>query len=207
MAADYLDLIREVQPVGPYNLLGWSFGGLVAHAIATRLQSIGEEVAVLALLDSYPSDRETLHLPNEEREKEVLFAGVANAPLEAMLDTLQREGHIRSVLAERHHQAIMDSFENSTRLMRRFSPQQFQGDMLLFVATEGEPKPPIQTWKPFVDGRIKVHRIECTHETMMDPAPVAEICRVLASQLDTPSRSPVSLPTNDASPLADDPPA
>ncbi len=208
MAADYLNLIREVQPVGPYNLLGWSFGGLVAHAIATRLQSIGEEVAVLALLDSYPSDRETLLLPNdEEREKEVLFAGVANAPLEAMLETLQREGHIRSVLAERHHQAIMDSFENSTRLMRRFSPQRFHGDMLLFVATEGEPKPPIETWKPFVDGRIKVHRIECTHETMMDPAPVAEICRVLASELDSPARSPVSLPTHHASPLADDLPS
>ena len=97
MAADYLNLIREIQPAGPYNLLGWSFGGLVAHAIATRLQSIGEEVALLALLDSYPSDRETLLLPNDqEREKEVLFAGVADAPLEAMLDTLRREGHIRS---------------------------------------------------------------------------------------------------------------
>ena len=59
MAADYLNIIRKVQPVGPYNLLGWSFGGLVAHAIATQLQSIGEEVALLALLDSYPVRPET----------------------------------------------------------------------------------------------------------------------------------------------------
>ena len=56
MAADYLDLIRKIQPSGPYNLLGWSFGGLVAHAIATKLQAAGEEVALLALLDSYPCD-------------------------------------------------------------------------------------------------------------------------------------------------------
>ena len=28
VAADYLRLIREIQPIGPYNLLGWSFGGL-----------------------------------------------------------------------------------------------------------------------------------------------------------------------------------
>ena len=111
------------------------------------------------------------------------------------------------MLGERHHQAIMDSFENSTRLMKRFSPQRFHGDMLLFVATEGEPKPPIETWKPFVDGRIKVHRIDCTHETMMDPAPVAKICRVLASELDNPARSPDSLPTHHASPLADDLPS
>src|ERR1700750_376835 len=57
VVADYLNLIREVQPVGPYNLLGWSFGGLVAHAIATHLQSTGEEVQLLALLHSYPNDK------------------------------------------------------------------------------------------------------------------------------------------------------
>ena len=58
MAADYLASIRQIQPTGPYNLLGWSFGGLVAHAIATHLQDQGESVALLALLDSYPSQRE-----------------------------------------------------------------------------------------------------------------------------------------------------
>ena len=34
MAADYLTIIRQVQPFGPYNLIGWSFGGLVAHTMA-----------------------------------------------------------------------------------------------------------------------------------------------------------------------------
>ena len=58
MAADYLRAIREIQSTGPYNLLGWSFGGLVAHAMATQLQSMSEEVSLLALLDSYPPDRE-----------------------------------------------------------------------------------------------------------------------------------------------------
>src|SRR5262249_49937648 len=56
MAADYLQTIQQIQPSGPYNLLGWSLGGLVAHAIATRLQAQGERVALLALLDSYPPD-------------------------------------------------------------------------------------------------------------------------------------------------------
>ncbi|MFD2123228.1 thioesterase domain-containing protein [Streptomyces cirratus] len=31
MVEDYLPLIREVQPHGPYRFLGWSFGGTVAH--------------------------------------------------------------------------------------------------------------------------------------------------------------------------------
>jgi thioesterase domain-containing protein len=44
MVTAYLDHIRAVQPTGPYHLLGWSFGGAVAHAIAVRLQHQGESV-------------------------------------------------------------------------------------------------------------------------------------------------------------------
>ncbi len=60
MAADYVRRIRTVRPSGPYHLLGWSFGGLVAHAMATRLQSQGEQVGVLAVLDAYPDNRRVL---------------------------------------------------------------------------------------------------------------------------------------------------
>ena len=184
VAVDYLNLIREIQPVGPYNLLGWSFGGLVAHAIATHLQSTGQEVALLALLDSYPSDcEESLRHCHEEYEKEVLFAGVAD-PIRTMVDTLRHDGHLHSILKEHHYEAIIDGYENSVRLMRTFLPQQFHGDILLFVATQGEAKPSHEIWTPYVGGEIKVHRIDCTHESMMDPLPAARIGRILTTELD-----------------------
>jgi acetoacetyl-CoA synthetase len=51
MAAFYLDAIRQVQPVGPYYLAGYSFGGLVALEMA---RSLGEkDVALLLMIDSY----------------------------------------------------------------------------------------------------------------------------------------------------------
>ncbi|CAM5662518.1 D-alanine--D-alanyl carrier protein ligase [Streptomyces griseomycini] len=52
MADDYVRRIRDVQESGPYRLLGWSMGGTLAHAMATRLQTDGEEVELLALLDA-----------------------------------------------------------------------------------------------------------------------------------------------------------
>jgi thioesterase domain-containing protein len=184
MAADYLSLIRQVQPEGPYNLLGWSFGGLVAHAIATDLQSNGEEVALLALLDSYPRDREnTRHSFERPRESGVLFAGVADNSIRTMLDTLRREGHVLSTLTEDHYAAIMDVFENNVRLMTAFSPKRFHGDVSLFVATEGEPKPPNDIWEAYVDGHIKVHPVDCAHDNMMDALPAAKIGGVLATEL------------------------
>ncbi|RUS94201.1 hypothetical protein DSM106972_093980 [Dulcicalothrix desertica PCC 7102] len=52
MATCYIKALRTVQPNGPYFLAGWSFGGLVAFEMAQQLQSNGDEVALLALLDT-----------------------------------------------------------------------------------------------------------------------------------------------------------
>nr|UYH37517.1 alpha/beta fold hydrolase [Myxococcaceae bacterium MCy9487] len=51
MATLFLKGLRAVQPEGPYLLGGWSFGGIVAFEMARRLESQGEKVALLALLD------------------------------------------------------------------------------------------------------------------------------------------------------------
>jgi polyketide synthase 13 len=54
---EYLPLLRELQPHGPYVLGGWSFGGALAYEVAKRLRAEGEEVALLALLDTvFPSE-------------------------------------------------------------------------------------------------------------------------------------------------------
>jgi nonribosomal peptide synthetase DhbF len=180
MAADYLNIIRKVQPVGPYNLLGWSFGGLVAHAIAAQLQSMGQEVALLALLDSYPLEHDNARVdPNEDNG--VLSAQVDINPIRALLDILRREG--LSTLKEHHYEAIMDTFKNNTRLVRSFVPQRFHGDILLFVAMETHAQPPIDAWRPFVGGKIKVHFVDCAHETIMDPIPAEKIGSILTAEL------------------------
>ncbi|MGO4907387.1 SDR family NAD(P)-dependent oxidoreductase [Pseudorhodobacter sp. W20_MBD10_FR17] len=51
-AADYIAELRQVQPHGPYLLGGFSGGGLTAWEMAAQLEQAGEEVALLALLDT-----------------------------------------------------------------------------------------------------------------------------------------------------------
>jgi amino acid adenylation domain-containing protein len=53
MAAHYIEALRRVQPSGPYFLGGWSFGGLVAFEMAQQLRSSGQQVALLAILDTF----------------------------------------------------------------------------------------------------------------------------------------------------------
>jgi aspartate racemase len=60
MAAHYIREMRGVQPEGPFFLGGYSFGGLVAYEMARQLYEGGEEVGLLALLDTYPGELETV---------------------------------------------------------------------------------------------------------------------------------------------------
>ena len=53
MAERYLKEIREMQPSGPYFLGGYCMGGTIAYEMAQRLLSIGEEVGIVAMLDTY----------------------------------------------------------------------------------------------------------------------------------------------------------
>jgi len=48
----YIQRIRDIQPQGPYFLLGHSFGGMVVFEIAQNLMAHKEHVACLILLDT-----------------------------------------------------------------------------------------------------------------------------------------------------------
>lgn len=52
MASKYIQEILTVEPNGPYLLIGYSLGGLIAFEIARQLQAQGKQVDFLGLLDS-----------------------------------------------------------------------------------------------------------------------------------------------------------
>jgi amino acid adenylation domain-containing protein len=52
MAERYVGAIRSIQKNGPYRVLGYSTGGIVAHAMAEHLMSLGETVSFLGLIDA-----------------------------------------------------------------------------------------------------------------------------------------------------------
>lgn len=57
LAQFYLNAIKEIQPHGPYFLIGYSLGGLVALEMAQRLSQEKERIALLAILETYPYSR------------------------------------------------------------------------------------------------------------------------------------------------------
>ncbi len=182
MASDYITQMRRIQPNGPYCLLGWCFGGNVAHSIAVQLEQQGEKVMLLAFLDVYnfPDYPQLANGPERDLES-------------AAIEVLARYGDpsIPDV-GEYLWEKTKDVIKNNLRLThhgKSFPPPIYGGDALFFRATipEGEflPLTSPDLWKPYVLGNIEVYDIHCKHVDITDkPVPMAEVGRILADKLD-----------------------
>ena len=53
MARDYIKVIKQIRPQGPYNIGGYCMGGTIAYEIAQQLQEEGEMVKNLFMLETY----------------------------------------------------------------------------------------------------------------------------------------------------------
>jgi N-(5-amino-5-carboxypentanoyl)-L-cysteinyl-D-valine synthase len=90
LAGYYLEHLRRVQPAGPYSLLGWSFGGVLAVEMARQLALTGERVEHLMLIDPYFNVRHALAQAGLEHVTEDLLDPInyRYAPSRADLDML-----------------------------------------------------------------------------------------------------------------------
>jgi thioesterase domain-containing protein len=61
-ASYFVDVMRSIQPSGPYFLGGYSWGGMVALEMAQQLQTKGQEIAMLAIVDSAAQSPRFIHI-------------------------------------------------------------------------------------------------------------------------------------------------
>ncbi|KAG0226174.1 hypothetical protein BGW42_003839 [Actinomortierella wolfii] len=186
MTLDYIDQIRKIQSRGPYHLLGWSFGGPVAHNMALELEKRGEQVQLLAILDSPASYSElTDESHAEEEENDVtqvlskLFADCMVPDAELDVEDLRRR--------------VLAVGTNNSRLLKCHIPSVVNADIIFLRAaiTEGNTHQLIDptTWKPHTRNRLEVHDIQCAHGDMNKPEPLATIGRVIRARLDVLQKS------------------
>ena len=159
LVEEYLDRIRAVQPTGPYHLLGWSFGGMVAHALATRLQEQGQQVAFLALLDAYPHARWSVAPTPEDREAQV---------------ALYLDDPVLAAMPDFDPAVIRSNVDAADLITRDIRFDVFDGDVLFFTATEGRGgfESTHEDWSPYCRGVLDNHDVACRHHDMTGPAPL-----------------------------------
>jgi amino acid adenylation domain-containing protein len=185
MAKNYADRIQGVDPTGPYNLLGWSFGGVAAHELAIELRRRGCAVQRLILLDAAPNDNGSIAVRNQAVDESQILEGMLrfiriDIPEEYKHLTYrkaehlirQREEAMGLVLPSKQVREFLEFFvqnvEASVFLRSEHVPGVFDGDMVIFSAARGESDSSLlQSWRPYVAGDITEHSIDCTHEDMV----------------------------------------
>jgi len=100
MVSHHIEQIRKTQPSGPYLLGGSGAGGVLAFEVACRLQALGEQVALLALLDATDSALRT-SLAQMVRKS---LAKVRSETVHGQLQRLAKAGfdHARVRLLDRY---------------------------------------------------------------------------------------------------------
>ncbi|NES70171.1 MAG: hypothetical protein F6K24_35640 [Okeania sp. SIO2D1] len=196
MATCYIKAIQTVRPIGPYYLGGWSFCGVVAWEMARQLQVSGQEVALLALIDSY-----TLTTPLEQIDE----AFITNSLLSDLgaifgsefsisdkeLQQLQPEEQLSRILTEAKPLNILppdigieqmgqlfEVFKANLKAMYDYRPLSYSGQTVLFCtsyeASEGG-------WSSLAAGTLEVYTIPGDHYGIMQEPHV----QVLAKHLET----------------------
>ncbi|MFB8202010.1 amino acid adenylation domain-containing protein [Kitasatospora purpeofusca] len=195
LAAHYVDRLREVQPEGPYRLLGWSTGGIIAHAMAARLEELGCVVELLAVLDAYPAEGfRDLPVPDQAEALEALLTmggfgpeDLDGRPLELahVTEVLRREGSPLAGLDDATVEALNRIYLHINHLVREYDHRRLTGDVLFFravVDTIDDTLVP-ELWTPYVAGRIDNTDVGCSHKDMTLPEPIAHIAGVVAEHL------------------------
>jgi thioesterase domain-containing protein/acyl carrier protein len=190
LVRDYSREIRAVQPDGPYHLLGWSSGGLIAHALACELEQAGQPVGLLAVLDAYPDDGDAPDREGFGDEVATLFqAGLAGDPAydEFLIRIRERLRDLYPPITDLGHPEfaqVMLAALNSLRIMRR-PAQPFGGDLLLFTAvpeTGDAPRQPM-LWTPFIRGQVDVCPVPTHHGDLLKPAGLSVVGPALEAKL------------------------
>jgi thioesterase domain-containing protein len=192
MAADYIEQIRAVQQSGPYNLLGWSFGGNLAHEIAVQLQANGEQVASLILMDAYPSrpvttppahsdEAQALDPPADSGSDVIKTDGEFDPEFERLLGEMRVEaGSI--AISDEEIMTFARVSQNNQRIMDMHEIGRFDGDLLMIVAAESGPQGASEIlWSPYVHGQVCEAVVPCSHMDMWKPDIMAQVWSAMSA--------------------------
>ncbi|MGW0036417.1 amino acid adenylation domain-containing protein [Gordonia sp. NPDC003376] len=161
LAARHVAALRSAQPRGPYRLVGWSLGGLIAHEIARQLVAAGEEVTHLALLDPRtPAELQTV--PDDE---------------------LRVESPLRQAALERDPDAVRRFDERSEALaaaVRGYALVTAGVSKVLYLAAAENPDP--DAWAREVGGQVQVIRVDARHAELGDPGVLKTLARLLEEE-------------------------
>jgi len=183
MARLYLNEIRKVQPHGPYTLIGWSIGGIIAHEIARQCVEAGESIAFLGMIDSYTPaalvrmDRGVAH--DDDTAPQVLGRLFLSDLFGEEVDLAEGEDPVAAALASARVAGVLPRADAAMigRLYRVFATNRHALSRheltsravpaTLFCATQNGGELSETGWRALTGPTLSVHLVEADHYSIM----------------------------------------
>lgn len=212
IVADYVRLIREARPHGPYILMGFCVAGVIAYIAAQQLRQAGESVPLVVVAASWVPGyskrlpfilrylfRWSYRLHSLNHKCGLVFSGKQSVAEFLWSFNLVRQSRIMDVAAALHlvsrtklreeddgHDWFLSHLEETCW---RYQASPSQGDVVAVqidhvVTRFADPK---MGWSDLVKGQLYVHRIPGWHVDMFQDEgadQAAEHLRPLLDQVD-----------------------
>jgi thioesterase domain-containing protein len=181
--------IRTLQPKGPYHLIGHSYGGVVAYAMACALLERGEDIASLILLDSLsPALYQQRHADeaDEDDDADLLNASSnahananANANVNANANASTNASANDLDITRDQLLAFQRVHRANVRAYRAYAPAPLPRaiDVTLFRALTRSsrslsPLPADYGWSPLFPNPLRIIDVNADHFSILNSAPL-----------------------------------
>ncbi|WP_103380327.1 non-ribosomal peptide synthase/polyketide synthase [Pseudonocardia dioxanivorans] len=190
LADEHARHVTEIAPTGPVRLLGWSFGGFLAHELACRLRAAGREVTFVGMLDAHRSGgTSSTDLGGLLRELGHEPPAGAEPGLDDAVALLRAGGDgVAAVLTDEQVAAVVANYLDSDRMIDSARPGVLDADVFFVDATvpeQGFSGSASAGWRDHVRGELHVEQVACGHSQLLDHAVLAQLAPALAAALAT----------------------
>ncbi len=202
MASRYVEAVRSIQHAGPYRLVGYCMGGVVAYEMAALIEEQGEAVEFLGLInttavgpDSRPPEEPAwifyaAELVNRRLEPADFITKLAALEPGLRLERLMSRGVAGGVLppginGPAEFAAWLELYRANVRIYFGYRPPPFGGRVVLFRSAEpgGPEVPPLLGWGQVAGERVEAVTVPGDHFTMVTEPRVEHLARELEARL------------------------
>jgi thioesterase domain-containing protein len=214
MITDYLAAIRQYLPTGPYYLAGWSAGGIFAFALAEAMERAGDEIGMLALIDTpMPSICDELDVGDDARflcdlvnfasrfsghDIRVSYDELASLEKDEQFLTALAEarrcGMIPAETPEEYVRRLVRVGEANVLVIQSYQPRPLSAPVQFFVPTDRSAlkelagrEPPDDSdlgWSREIGQNVALHVVPGDHFTMMQSVSASILGRQLSQCLE-----------------------
>ncbi|MEH1768063.1 MAG: amino acid adenylation domain-containing protein [Nostoc sp.] len=194
LASRYINEIRTFQPEGPYLLGGHSFGGVIAFEMAQQLLSQGQQIALLALFDSYvPSTikKGSVSKSLSYNLNQLLKIGPAYLLKYGIERLSKKYGNFalknKFIRIKKLQYLVSQAayFKLVKEYATKYIPQPYLGRITLFMASDRRfQDEPELGWTKLANGGLEIHEIPGDHISIFQEPSIRLIAKKLELSID-----------------------